>query len=112
MARRYTGSYDHALTLISKKTNGTDGSGNPVKKELRNDVLCKKSSETRAEFYLGAQAKLKPSIVFIVHSYEYEGQKEVEFEGARYSVIRAPELSFEETEIVCERKIANAQGLG
>ncbi len=31
---------------------------------------------------------LKPEIKFIIHEFEYEGEKEVKFEGERYEVLR------------------------
>ena len=54
--------------------------------------------------------------MFVVHEFEYSGEREVEFEGERYKVIRAyrggmtrqgSKLAFDEMELTCERVAAD-----
>ena len=50
--------------------------------------------------------------MFVAHEFEYSGEREVEFEGERYKVIRAyrggmtrqgSKLAFDEMELTCEK---------
>lgn len=106
--------YDHELTLIRqtipKDSNGnplTDGIGNPIINEVKTVILCGLKSVSRNEFYNAAAAGLKPEIVFVVHGYEYNGERIVEFEDNRYRVIRTYMTDFEEVELVCEKVISD-----
>ncbi|KLR75274.1 phage head-tail adaptor [Geobacillus sp. T6] len=94
--------YDHELVLIAQEFV-EDEIGNQIAQETRKTVLCNVKSVSRSEFYSAATAGLKPSIVFVIHGYEYDGEQEVEFEGARYRVIRTYSTDFEEVELTCER---------
>lgn len=94
--------YNHELTLIGEETV-YDEYGIPKKEEKRTTVLCKVQSVGRNEFYGAATSGLKPEVVFIIHGYEYNGEKEVEFEGEKYRVIRTYSTDFEEIELTCER---------
>jgi len=97
--------YDHELTLISQ-TITEDEIGNQIPVETKKDILCGLKSIGRNEFYNAAATGLKPEITFIIHAYEYSGQKKVEFEGVSYNVIRTYATNFEEMELVCERIIS------
>ena len=94
--------FDHELALISQ-TITEDEIGNQTPIETRKTVLCNVKSVGRNEFYSAATAGLRPSIVFVIHGYEYDGEQVVEFEGARYNVIRTYSTDFEEVELTCER---------
>ncbi|MDR9795219.1 phage head closure protein [Aeribacillus pallidus] len=94
--------YDHELVLI-KQTFIEDEIGNQIPTETRKTVLGNVKSVGRNEFYSAATAGLRPSIVFVIHGYEYEGEQKVEFEGVKYNVIRTYATNFEEVELTCER---------
>jgi len=95
--------YDYELTLLSYETE-QDEIGQEVKiKPIERKILCGIKSIVRNEFYAAAQTGLKPEITFIVHNFEYNGEKEVEFEGQKYRVIRTYLASSEEIELVCEK---------
>jgi SPP1 family predicted phage head-tail adaptor len=103
--------FDHELTLISQ-TITEDEIGNQIPVETRKTILCKVKSVGRSEFYGAATAGLRPEIVFVVHEFEYSGEREVEFEGERYKVIRTyrggmtrhgSKLAFDEMELTCEK---------
>lgn len=98
--------YDHELVLI-KQDFTFDEIGNQIPIETRKTVLCNVKSVGRNEFYSAATAGLRPSIVFVIHGYEYDGEQFVEFEGIRYKVIRTYSTDFEEMELTCERVIGN-----
>lgn len=94
--------YDHELTLIGF-TIEQDEIGQEIEKPTYTTVLCKLKSIGRSEFYSAAQTGLKPSMTFVIHGYEYEGQEKVKFEGKEYKVMRTYSIDFEELELTCER---------
>ena len=98
--------YDHELVLIGESYE-MDEWGNQVAVETHIPILCQVKSVSRQEFYAAAQSGLKPEIVFVVHAYEYNDERKVEFEGKKYSVVRTYRADFEEMELVCEEVISN-----
>lgn len=98
--------WKYELTLI-EKTYTQDEIGNQIPVENRNTVFCDKKSIGRSEFYNAAATGLKPEIIFVVHDYEYSGEKAVEHEGVRYNVIRTYSSDFEEVELTCEKVLGN-----
>ncbi len=99
--------FDHELVLIST-THGENAIGDPVIIRTEKAVLCDVMSVTRAEYYQAAAHGLKPAIVFVINRWDYGSEKEVEFEGKRYTVQRTylPKQSkgihdFETLELVC-----------
>lgn len=98
--------YDHELTLIGE-TIVEDEIGNQQPVETQTTILCALNSVGRSEFYSGAAAGLRPELVFVIHSYEYSGERIVEFEGKRYSVIRTYQTGTEEIELTVERVVGS-----
>lgn len=98
--------YDNELVLISE-TITEDEIGNQIPTETRKNVLCNVKSVGRNEFYSASTAGLKPSLVFVIHSYEYSDEKKVEYDGTKYNVIRTYSTNFEEVELTCEKVISN-----
>lgn len=94
--------YDYELTLIGYETE-YDEIGQEINVPVERKILCGIKSIGRNEFYAAAQAGLRPEITFIIHNYEYNGEKEVKFEGQKYKVIRTYSTDFEEMELVCEK---------
>ncbi|WPC09812.1 phage head closure protein [Globicatella sp. PHS-GS-PNBC-21-1553] len=93
--------WNHIVTLLSISITA-DEYGNQIEESTATNVLCKKKSITRQEFYQASVTDYKPALILIVHTFEYSGQEYIEFGGVRYRVIRTFESSFEETELVCE----------
>lgn len=98
--------YDHELTLIRQEIV-KDDIGNQIPKEIETTVLCGLKSVGRNEFYSAAVTGLKPELIFVIHGYEYNGEKIVKFEGKRYRVIRTYMTDFEEIELICEKVVAD-----
>src|SRR5690554_4828446 len=70
--------YNHELTLIGYEIS-TDEIGNEVRVPIKRHILCKIKDVGSAEFYNAQVTNLKPEIKFIIHSFEYQGETEVEF---------------------------------
>ncbi len=100
--------FDYELVLIGTEP-GENDMGDPITVPTRKPILCDVQSVTRSEHYQAATHGLKPEIVFVVNKYDYEGEKQAEFEKKPYNVIRTyiPKKSkdisdFETIELVCE----------
>lgn len=98
--------YNHELTLVSKNVN-YDDYGNPIVTENKINILCKKKSIGRTEFYDAATEGMKPEVIFVIHGYEYNNQQKIEFEGTTYKVLKTYSVDFEEIELTCEKDVAS-----
>lgn len=99
--------FDYELTLINS-TYTDNGIGDSIPNESKTVILCNVESVSRHEHYAAAAHELQPEIIFIVNQYDYSGEKEVEFEGVKYYVIRSYKprqykglSDFETLELVC-----------
>lgn len=79
--------YNHELTLIGYEIK-EDKIGNETKIPIEKNILCKIVDIGQNEFYNAKVSGLKPEIKFIIHEFEYGGEKEVIFKGERYEVLR------------------------
>ena len=106
--------FDDELVLI-EKVSSTNEIGDPVTTEIRTSVLCGVRSVRQSEHYAAAAHGLQPEIVFVINQYDYSGQKDVEYSGQKYRVIRtykadkAKDFSdFENIELVCQGVVNRA----
>ena len=99
--------YDNELTLISS-TITYDDIGNPIETPTKVDILCGLKSIGRTEFYNAAANGLKPTLIFLIHKYEYNGEALIKFESSKYNVIKTYSTGIEEIELTCEKVIGNA----
>ena len=77
----------HVLSLITA-TYTADEIGQRVAVESTQTVFCNVQSVSRAEFYAGGEAGLRPSFVATVFRYDYEGEQVAELDGTRYTIYR------------------------
>lgn len=91
------------LTLVSA-TYAADEIGQRVPTETTRDVFCNVQSVSRAEFFAGGQAGLKPSYVATLFRYDYEGEQVAVLYGERYSVYRTYVRQDEQIELYLEPK--------
>lgn len=106
--------FDYELILI-QTGEGENELGDPIIIRTEKPVLCDVLSVGRSEHYQAAAHGLKPELVFVVSRWDYEGEKEVVFEGKRYNVLRTYEpkqskgfADYETVELVCEGVINRA----
>jgi SPP1 family predicted phage head-tail adaptor len=106
--------YDHELTLISQ-TVTEDEIGNQIAEEAFDVVFCRIANVGQAERYAARVDDLRLEIKFIIHNFEYAGQKVAQYQGERFRVIsttdgayaNAKYLAFDEIELTCEKVIGN-----
>ncbi len=106
--------FDYKLILVGIEYD-ENNMGDAIKKTNERSVLCDVKSVARSEFYQAAAQGLRAEMVFVVNKYDYQGEKEVVFEGKRYSVLRAytPKQikdigDFETTELICQGDVNHA----
>ncbi len=101
--------FDNELTLIKTTGSTTNSIGDSIPNEEKTTVLCDILSVTRSEHYTAMANQMQPELVFVLNKYDYDKQKDVEFEGDRYRVIRTfkPKSSkdigsIDNIELVCQ----------
>lgn len=92
--------YNEVIKLIAY-TEATDSYGITSRTESSREVFAKAESIGTAEFYQAAASGLKPTVKFVLADYyDYQGEKELEWEGTRYNVLRTYRNGVE-IEITC-----------
>lgn len=80
--------YNEVINLVSYE-EVTNQSGVVKRIESKTKKFCDVRSISQSEFYQAAASGLKPEYKFVLADYlDYDGQKEVEYEGVRYSIKR------------------------
>lgn len=97
--------WDHEVSLIVLAP-GRDEAGYPTEPEevSRNAVFANKLSVTQTEFYAANQSDMQAEHIFEIHTFEYDGERTLEYNGDMYNVIRVYESSPEYTELTVSRK--------
>lgn len=81
--------FDNDLILIGKREESKDDYGNPIYSEpKRKQVFCNERSIGYQEFYRAGTEGLRPEYALTIHDFEYENEKQVEYKGQVYEVLR------------------------
>jgi SPP1 family predicted phage head-tail adaptor len=75
--------------------------GNTTEVETKNTVFADKQSIRQSEFYQAQALGLKPELMFVVRTIDYNNESRLEYNSKKYNVIRAYDKSGELTELVC-----------
>lgn len=109
--------YNDEISLISYEIT-KDNIGNNVKTPVITKALCRTRDIGNSEYYSAKVAGLKPSIKIIIHTIEYDNQKELMYRNDNYKVTRTyttetdrfnnsktiiNSLKFDEIELTCEQ---------
>lgn len=78
---------DATIKLI-KTTITQDELGYPAETETAREAFCSVESVTRSEFFQAGKAGIVPDYVFSVNAIEYEGEKELEYNGDKFGIYR------------------------
>lgn len=80
--------YNDVITLI-KTTNTTDEYGDTIETISKREVFAQIKSVGMKESYEALAHGLKPECVFVLADYyDYDGEKDIEYNGTHYSVFR------------------------
>lgn len=79
--------------------------------ETQRQVFCTVRSVGMREAYEAKAIGLSPEYVLILaHDFEYQGEKECEFGGMRYDIIRTYITESDGIELTIQRREGNARG--
>lgn len=93
------------ITLVKKNATDVDEYGDVVNNETRHDVFAEMASIGTKEFYQAAAVGLQPEVKFILSDYyDYDDERFIDYNGARYSVLRTFRKDHE-LELVCTREV-------
>ena len=76
----------------------------PVKTEI---PIIKVEDVYANEYYEANQAGYQPTLRLRISTINYNNEKELEYMGVDYTIIRIQEITADELVLVCERKIKN-----
>lgn len=104
--------YSEIIYLINETTtedeigNTISSSSTPIK------CYAKKQSVRTNEFYSALNVGLTPSCEFVIKRLNYNGEKEITWNGDKYSIIRTtdPKNKFDIV-LVCAKKIGNKENI-
>lgn len=95
------------VCYLGYKSFVTNVIGDSVESLVYSDeyIFCKQKSVTRAEYYNATIAKMKPAIILVVKTADYESQRFVMYDNQEYTVIRTYQAGSEEIELTLEAGI-------
>lgn len=82
--------YDDEIKLIKKvsdENSDTNSMGDPIEVLEKRTVPASKLDYRNKEFYQAMADGLKPSITFAINQYEYQDEKELEYNNNLYRII-------------------------
>ena len=99
--------YDSVATLKAYGTPTFDEYGNEVPSITETEVFVQPRGVYQSEFYNAAQLGLKPSLtLFLSNREDYDGQKELTYEGTDYNVIRVDwNAQRDGISLICEERV-------
>ena len=103
--------YTDVIYLIDK-IQEEDDIGNSISSfETSKKSYAKKQSVRTSEFYNAVEAGFNPSIEFAIKKLNYNEEKELDYNGVRYSIIRTadPKNKFDIV-LVCSKKTGVKNG--
>ena len=92
--------FREVIDLISTTTT-TNDMKNPIETETSITVFAEKKSIRQSEFYQAAASGLKPEIMFVIRSIDYNNAPKLSYNGKTYTIIRTFEKNGELIELIC-----------
>lgn len=89
-------------------TAAENAMGDIVETETSRQVCADKKSIRQSEFYQAAATGLRPELMFIVRSIDYEQEPKLEYNNKKYTIIRVYDKDDEFAELICEGVVNNA----
>lgn len=95
--------FDTQITLIKDQVV-IGGKGVPATIQERTTVYATVSSVTGSEFFDAGQGGIRPEYQFVIYDAEYNGQQDVEYDGAVYRVYRTYRRDKDKLELYVEAR--------
>lgn len=93
--------FKEVINLISISTTEND-TGDMIEVETPRQVFADKQSIRQNEFYQAAATGLKPELMFIIRTIDYNQEPKLEFDSKKYTIIRTYEKGGEMIELICQ----------
>ena len=98
--------FNEIVTLIIE-THTINDIGDIIPVQAKRQVFADKQSVRQSEFYQSAATGLKPELMFVVRSIDYQDEPKIEYNGKQYTVTRAYAKGAELTELICQGVVNN-----
>ncbi len=89
------------VKLISITVTEND-MGDIIETPAEREVFADKQSIRQSEFYQAAATGLRPELMFVVRSIDYEGEPKLKYHGKEYIIIRTYDKDGELIELICQ----------
>lgn len=99
--------FKEVIKLISTTTTENE-LGDTIEVSTERQVFADKQSVRQSEFYQAAATGLRPELMFVVRTIEYNGETKLKYNGKEYSIIRTYDKDGELTELVCQGVVNRA----
>lgn len=81
--------------------------GDTIEYESKTEAFADKQSIRQSEFYQAAATGLRPELMFVIRSIDYNQQPRIEHNNKTYNIIRTYEKDGELIELVCQGVVNN-----
>ena len=99
--------FKEVIKLISITTTENE-MGDIIEVHVEREVFADKQSIRQSEFYQAAATGLRPELMFIVRSIDYNDEPRLKYNGKEYTIIRTYDKDGELTELVCQGVVNRA----
>lgn len=93
--------YREVIKLISI-TYTTNGIGDPIETKVTKTVFADKRPIRQSEHYQAMALGIRPELMFVVRTVEYDNQIKLEYDGKEYNIIRVYDKDGEHMELICQ----------
>lgn len=93
--------FREVINLISINTAEND-IGDPISVPAKREIFADKQSIRQSEFYQAAATGIRPELMFIVRSIDYEQEPMLEYNNKNYKIIRVYDKDGELAELICQ----------
>ena len=95
------------ISLITVTTTENE-LGDTIEVSTERQVFADKQSVRQSEFYQAAATGLRPELMFVVRTIEYNGETRLKYNDKEYSIIRTYDKDGELPELVCQGVVNRA----
>ena len=99
--------FKDVISLITVTTTENE-LGDVIEESTERQVFADKQSVRQSEFYQAAATGLRPELMFVVRTIEYNGETRLKYNDKEYSIIRTYDKDGELTELVCQGVVNRA----
>lgn len=93
--------FKEVIKLISV-TTGENDMGDPVEIPVEREIFADKQSIRQSEFYQAAATGLRPELMFVVRTIDYNQEPKLKYNDKEYTIIRTYDKDGELTELICQ----------